>query len=74
MHDTIIFVDTETEDEICQYIGKGFIIPNVDELVSLEKDDKNVDTVVVERTFSYKGDWTTNCVVVTIWVKIAEEL
>lgn len=72
MHDTIIFIDSETNDEICQYIGKGFIIPNVGELVSLEMDDGNVEGEVVERTFSYRGDWTTNCVVVTIWVNVSK--
>ena len=73
MHDTIIFMDSETEAEICQYIGKGFIIPNVGELVYIEKDDENVEGEVGERTFTYKGDWTTNCVVVTIWVNVSKE-
>lgn len=73
MNDTIIFMDSETEEEICQYIGKGFIIPNEGEYVFIEKDDENVEGVVTERLFTYQGDWVHNRVVVTIWVNVSKE-
>lgn len=73
MHDTIIFMDCETDEEICQYIGKGFVIPNVGELVFIEIDGKELRREVVERVFTYKGDWANNCVVVSIWVKQEEQ-
>lgn len=70
MNDTIIFFDSETESEICQYIGKGFIIPDVGELVFIEQDDEEIKCEVEERVFTYKGDWATNCVVVSVFVKV----
>lgn len=73
MNDTIIFMDTDTEEEICQYIGKGFLIPDVGECVFIETEDEEIKCEVTERAFCYKGDWATNCCVVSIWVKKMED-
>ena len=72
MNDTIIFIDIETQEEICQYVGKGFIIPNVDEVVFIKKSSQEVKCKVSERLFSYFGDWTNNCVIVSIFVYVME--
>jgi hypothetical protein len=66
-------MDTETEEQICQYIGKGFIIPNVGEFVIIKTDDDEIRCTVDERVFSYRGDWANNCCVVSIWVKKKED-
>lgn len=73
MHDIIIFMDSKTRCEICQYIGKGFMLPNVGEFAYINNNDEQIECEVVERIFTYGGDRTNNCVVVTIWVKVSKE-